>query len=453
MRGICGCLPRGCASRDYVPRGTLYGILLPFIYATPSRIPCHCPGYEPIGDDMKIFTRFQPSPPLWVLLALFSTLFSSCENRPDSDFLGAGLVIVAPAHAPETPEELSKHDHDHAPSDGSEQVGRPYFHDFGTVPDGEVVSTTFQLTNTDRLPVTITRMDPSCGCTVPSVHYFDEDGHTVVGHPSNEPEILVIPPLARVELTVRIDTNSIKNKNIQKLLQIRVTTDSRNDPYLTFECSLMVEQPFRIAGEFLSLGKLPKSVGGSASAELSQTGPSHARLTGVGATPPGVEAVLTQQPILGREIWDLQVTVSPPLETGNYANQIELLAESANGEPHASWFVDLRGTIVPDIDVNPSRVIFESSKDDEARFAQTELRMRIPGARFTIVGVEVQGAEKDWIEVEWTAVPEPRALSSASWKITAKASPTIRDGQFAGTLTVITDDSQNPRITIPYAGI
>ena len=404
---------------------------------------------------MKSFTTFSALPLLAPALALFCALSSGCGG---SEIMGAtdqGLVVIAEAEpAPRVSEpDDHGHDHEHAPLDGTEPELRSYFHDFGRVPDGEVASHTFKLRNTDRLPLTIRRMSPSCGCTVPSVRYFDEDGRAVIGQPSNEPEILVIPPLADVELTVRIDTASIRNKNVQKLMQIRITTDSQNDPYLTLECSLMVEQAFRVDGNFVSLGKLPTSIGGFANTQVSQIGASSAVLTGVGATPPGIVARLTKSDIIGRGVWDLLVTASPPLELGNYAGEIELLAQTSDGEAHASWFVEYRGTVVPDILVSPNRIIFEDFRSDGIASVDAEVRSMIPGARFAIKGAEVDGPMSEFIEVEWSPIGEPDGTSSSSWSIKATARPDIQNGRFSGTITIITDNSQTPRIDIIYAGI
>ncbi len=40
-------------------------------------------------------------------------------------------------------------------------------HDYGTVNEGDVVETTFKFTNTGNIPLVITRIKSTCGCTVP----------------------------------------------------------------------------------------------------------------------------------------------------------------------------------------------------------------------------------------------------------------------------------------------
>ncbi len=41
-------------------------------------------------------------------------------------------------------------------------------YDFGTVPEGTLVETTFKVTNTGKTDLVISNAQPSCGCTVPA---------------------------------------------------------------------------------------------------------------------------------------------------------------------------------------------------------------------------------------------------------------------------------------------
>ncbi|MAU88815.1 MAG: hypothetical protein CMC40_02775 [Flavobacteriaceae bacterium] len=81
-------------------------------------------------------------------------------------------------------------------------------HDFGTINEGETVSTLFKFTNTGKSDLIVVDARGSCGCTVPE-------------YPKNVP----IPPGGSGELLVSF--NSSGNPNMQqKTVTISANTDS-----------------------------------------------------------------------------------------------------------------------------------------------------------------------------------------------------------------------------------
>ena len=81
-------------------------------------------------------------------------------------------------------------------------------HDFGTINEGETVSTLFKFTNTGKSDLIVVDARGSCGCTVPE-------------YPKNVP----IPPGSSGELLVSF--NSSGNPNMQqKTVTISANTDS-----------------------------------------------------------------------------------------------------------------------------------------------------------------------------------------------------------------------------------
>ena len=90
----------------------------------------------------------------------------------------------------------------------SSVVSSENVHDFGTINEGETVSTLFKFTNTGKSDLIVVDARGSCGCTVPE-------------YPKNVP----IPPGSTGELLVSF--NSSGNPNMQqKTVTISANTDS-----------------------------------------------------------------------------------------------------------------------------------------------------------------------------------------------------------------------------------
>ncbi|MEM7516948.1 MAG: DUF1573 domain-containing protein, partial [Planctomycetota bacterium] len=157
--------------------------------------------------------------------------FGSCDEGPQTPsvptFDQPGLLIVR----------------DENTEDSEFVDSRPYFHDFGRQTSGRVLRHTFRFRNQDPVPVTITNLDASCGCTVPSISYEDLEGNVVRGLPSTTTsrEILTIPPGAVASLTVRLSTDDVGEGNRDKLATVRMISDSQSTRFINFEVHVVVE--------------------------------------------------------------------------------------------------------------------------------------------------------------------------------------------------------------------
>jgi hypothetical protein len=390
-------------------------------------------------------------------LLLVGGALAACEvhiERPGGS--DQGLIVLDDADGPAeqggAPEGLDDgHGHEHGPAD--ESIVRSYFHDFGTVPDGSVASHTFRLQNSDRVPLTIQRIKASCGCTVPAIRYVDDQGVTHEGDPEADPEVLVLPPGAIADLDVRIDAHGVRSKNEHKLMQVRVTSDSLNDPFLTLECSILVEQPFRVEGDVLRIPRMPQSTGGRGFARIVQLGASNARVKSLGALPPGVTATLVEEDVIGRAVWRLEVEVAPPLSVGPFMDELELLTETADGQPAPSFRVKLQSSVTADITLDPTRVILRDFRSDGLGAETTTLVCNVPGQRVKVLGADVEGSFREFIDVEWAPLQPDDKQRSARWTIRVTVKPGIEVDRFSGAITLRLDDPQTPELKLTYAGI
>ena len=121
---------------------------------------------------------------------IFSIILVSCKGNKSSNNTSNDQVI-------------SK-----AVSTSPEMTFDKNLHDFGTIQEGETVSTLFTFTNTGKSDLIIVDARGSCGCTVPE-------------YPKNIP----IAPGGTGELRVSFNSNNMPNLQ-QKTVTISANTDS-----------------------------------------------------------------------------------------------------------------------------------------------------------------------------------------------------------------------------------
>ncbi|NOT30079.1 MAG: DUF1573 domain-containing protein, partial [Planctomycetes bacterium] len=197
---------------------------------------------------------------------------------------------------------------------------RPYFHDFGRVPDGDTVTRVFRLRNDDPRDVSITRVDPGCGCTVAALRAVRADGRIEKGLPivSKAEKLVTIAPGEHAELEVRVATRDLSTKNADKLITLRVLTDSPNGYFLTFEVHVLAEQPFAVVPGRLMLGPIPENGGGEGKVEIVRAGGFQFRPTQLLELPAGVSAELSSEMRSLVEVWVLRARLEPPLARGPF---------------------------------------------------------------------------------------------------------------------------------------
>lgn len=397
-----------------------------------------------------------PHAPAGPLALVLAALLAGCGGvaephgaAPHADSDGAAGLVVLGREERAAGVADDGHGHAHGAPDPNE---RAYYHDFGAVPDGQVAKTVFRLRNTDPLPVTIQQVKPSCGCTVPALSTTDAAGERIVGDPSAEPEILVVLPGGVVDLEVSIDTARITQKNTVKLLQVRVVTDSEFDPFLTLECSILADQPFRVERSRADLGRMARSVGGRTQAVILPNGESGAVITGLGAVPDGIVASVERSPEGGAR-WTLSVEVLPPVAVGSYSRKVELLAATPTGEPLPPFEVEVRGLGLADVEVRPSRIVLRDFGDAASPPVTVEVLSNIPGRRLRIVRTSVTGSVADLVRVEAIPVdPDPEGRSER-WEVSVSTLPGIAAERFSGGLRIEFEDPSLPPLDVTYAGM
>jgi uncharacterized protein DUF1573 len=377
--------------------------------------------------------------PLLIVLALLPALLAACGEQPAPAGDGQGLVIQ--------------------PYDGPLGRGverrdpRLNFHDFGRVQDGDTVERVFRLRNEDPRPVSITRVDPGCGCTVASLRLVRADGSVERGEPvrSKAERLVTAQPGEVIELVVKIATRDLVTKNNDKLISIRVLTDSPNGYFLTLEVHILAEQAFTVVPGALALGSIPTSGGGRGKVDIVPTVHARTELGALLPPPPGVTAELTREIRNAAPLWTLQVTLEPPLPRGPFTTKLRIATEESPGVPGRELEVPVTATVVDDFAGTPERIVFAAPRGEASR-ATAEFRSLLAGQRPRVTAVEVPEAHRAWLRASYEPVEPDDAGSSVLWRITLESLPPLPAEQemLSGKLLVRMDDSQHPSHALEY---
>ena len=377
--------------------------------------------------------------PLGALVLLAA---SGCDAAPDATHAAAGRGLVF----------VSTEDSTIGPLPGT-PAARPYFHDFGSVPDGVVVEHVFRLRNTDPGPVAIKRIVSSCGCTVPLVRYVDADGRVVEGEPtsSGADELISIPPGALAEIELRVDTGDIRLKNIDKLLMVTVTTDSENGYYIQLETHILVSRPFETVPHGFDFGRVPVNGGAARSVEVVQAGGFDHAITEVLEHPTGVMVELVPADRLGRRVWTVTARIEPPLALGIWRGELRLGTRTVAGEPGRELVIPMTAMGVLDIQCDPARLAFRADPETAGEFLAT-LSSLLPGHRLRVVGAEVEAEHAELLSLSFEPVEPAAEGRSGNWGLVMRTRPPFPAAEeiLRGDARLTLDDLQNPEVVVPY---
>jgi hypothetical protein len=383
---------------------------------------------------------------LSIALVLLAPLVGSCSPEGASAGSGQGtlapnqgLVIVSPPSPIVSPgqEEL--------------RADRPYFHDFGHIDYGDVVQHVFTLENTDPDPVVVHNLLPSCGCTTPRITTTTKSGETIRGKLKGDP-LITIEPGAQAEVTIRIDTRSIRAFNRDKLETVRLRCDSKNTPYLSFEVHVRVERLFLAEPGRVEFDNVPSSVGARESVRITSFARgTPAAILDIDSVEGPIRASVSEGLLLNTPIWTLLVEVEPGVPLGALSGRVSLSCVDMDGEPAEPYELEVSGQIVRDIVLDPPALHFLQLGGSGSSTVEARLKSLVPGSRVRVTGGTLTGPAADRLRFEALPV-EPDAVGrAADWRILLNAAPGLVGTSFAGTLTLELDDPVVSTLAVPYS--
>ncbi len=373
-------------------------------------------------------------------VALLAAGFACAPESPATGVEEGGLVIL-PAPGASSPAAA---DQDLPP--------RPWFHDFGSVPDGEVVKHVYRLKNVEPVPIAIERISPSCGCTVPSVSYVDERGERVesLSPRSGAERLITIPPGTEAELEIRIDTRDIRTKNSDKLVLVNVSTDSPEHRYFKVEAHIKVESPFLLTPNGIDLESVPRSAGGSGRCDIVQAPGYEHRVEGLANVPQDVEASLTYEERLGRKVWVLEAALVPPLEPGRQTRYLEVTTVDGQGRPYRSIEIGITAFATEDVLAEPARLVAVVERGASAVDVEARVFSQLAGHRIKIASARLEGEDTAGLSLSYAPVEADAAGRSTAWTVTLGAAVPAGEDMLQGKVALVLDEAERPPIEIPF---
>jgi hypothetical protein len=286
---------------------------------------------------------------------------------------------------------------------------RPDFHSFGLVPDGATAKHTFLLHNVESFPVSITGLHPGCGCTAPSVRVIASDGTVTEGQKPREAGDVwaVVPAGADVEVSLSVDTRDISQKNTDRTVVTRLTTDAKVGRYRTFEVHLRVLQDLQITPKQMNLGDVAVGIGASKTIDVVPLGDKDTELINVLSSPEGVRVEIVASEIMGQPTWEILASLDPPLELGPVIGMIKIETRRLSGGDGHPLDIPFLAKVVPDLNVSPARLVLHNDGLDDrlerlGPGSTVELSSRRPGERLVVLESRVEGvgAEAFGLRVE-----------------------------------------------------
>lgn len=330
---------------------------------------------------------------------------------------------------------------------------RANYHDFGHLLFGERGKHVFKLENREGRDVTIQRLQPSCGCTVPRVSYLAANGQRVFG--SVEPGVpaITVPKNTTLDVEIEIDTTHVEVMNADKLTTVRITSDSEATPYLTLECHLVVARAFRAVPPKVDLGETPQSAGKSGRTDITvDVRGNGARITKIESVTGPFTAELEEKTIAGELVWILSATAIPGQALGPVQGEVALASTKADGSPGQVFVVPLLAQITTDVVVHPALFQLGALERGKAATLEGELSTLVPGETVKILSSKIVGQASDHLSFDTKALNPDASGRATRWAFALNTDGQFTEPTIGGVVEIRLDSPTTPVLTVTYAG-
>ncbi|MBK7643948.1 MAG: DUF1573 domain-containing protein [Planctomycetes bacterium] len=321
---------------------------------------------------------------------------------------------------------------------------RPNFWDFDVASYGDQPTHVFRLKNLEKHVVTIRSMTPSCGCVQPTLRSAD-GSRFVRGVLGEDAPPFRVDPGAEFELEIKVDTTAIERMNTEKLVWVRMISDSESTPYFVVEAHLRVQRDFFCTPALVELGEVPRGYDKRASASVvADSRVSHARILGVERAQGPFSATVDETEVAGVPTWVLVVSAAKDAPPGYTHGKVVLRATGSDGTGEGRMLeVPVSANFVPRILTRPAQLRLDTVRDQ----ATLVLECLVPGEKVALRKVRFEGPGPEF--VVQTAAQNPDQGRSAKWSITLALSREGMGGGYTRTAVLELDDPEIPELRVP----
>lgn len=330
-----------------------------------------------------------------------------------------------------------------------QHAAHPNWLDLGDIPLGEVREATLRMKNVEGRTIRIEQVQAGCSCTAPTLAAVLPDGQRIGGDMRSRECVLSVPPEAVVELSLRVDSTQAPVKNKDKIVLVRMTTDSERTPYLTIEARMKVHAPLQPIPPDIHIERVGVNAGGEGFTDITPVMPSGEEVLEVLEAPQGVVTRIEPRELAGVRLWRLYARLDPPVEPGYHEKWIRVKTSGPGGVGEGRPLdVKLRWTGANDVEIAPARMLFLRSAAG-GEVASAELITHMPGHRLKVLGHSLRGAENAGLRVAIEPLTPDESGRASRWSIALEPSAPL-SGALEGVLVIDLDDPQWPQVEVPF---
>lgn len=333
-----------------------------------------------------------------------------------------------------------------------QHAGHPNWVDMGDIPLGEVREATVRIKNVEGVPIRIEQVTAGCSCTRPQITVVLPSGERVPGDPNARDFVALAPPDSVLEVTLRVDSTQAPVKNKDKIVLVRMTTDSKTSPYVTLEARMKIHAPLQPVPPDIDLERLGVNAGKEGRTDIMPVVPSGEKVLGVLETPEGLTARIEPIEISGVPVWRLHVRVDPPVRPGYQEQYVKLSTSGPSGFGEGRPLsVKVRWFAAEDVEVAPPRLLFVRQPQSAVERAVGELITHMPGHRLKVVSHRVEGVDASTLNIAIEPRDPDADGRAKTWSISLERAAGS-GGALSGSLVLELDDAQHPRLEVPLIG-